>query len=303
MLRGEPLAARGCHSTRQPSGVVMEVTTNNNNKVNPIIGNRHAPHFLGQQAGPNVSNLQVCATKRSKLCTMTMCLINAQSARNTLTPLSDYIIEHGFDIVAFTETWLHNIPDGDQIIRALTIPGYKFTHIQRRQHKNTTAREGGVAILHKSNINMKSKSSWKTKSLENMEVTLSASSTVKLAVIYRPPPSKGNKSTDGLFLSEFQDFLQHHMVTSQNTLILDDFNFHYEDPLNTDASRFRDILSNHSLCQHVSGPTHMDGHTLDLIITKLTDNLVSKTIVSYFLTDHGAVHCGLHLPNPSRFDT
>lgn len=267
-------------------------------QINPIIGNRPATHFLGQQAGPNFSNLQVCATKRSKLCTMTMCLINAQSVRNKVTPLSDYIIEHGFDIVAFTETWLRNTPDDDQIIRALTIPGYKFTHVPRRQHKNTTARGGGIAILHKSNIKMASKSSWKTNSFENMEVTLSASSTVKLAVIYRPPPSKRNKSTVGLFLSEFQDFLQHHVVKSQNTLILGDFNFHYEDQLNTDASRFRDILSNHSLCQHVSGPTHMDGHTLDLIITKLTDNLVSKTTVSDFLTDHGAVHCDLHLPKP-----
>ena len=110
--------------------------------------------------------------------------------------------------------------------------------------------------------------------------------------------SKRNKSTVGLFLSEFQDFLQHHVVKSQNTLILGDFNFHYEDQLNTDASRFRDILSNHSLCQHVSGPTHMDGHTLDLIINKLTDNLVSKTTVSDLLTDHGAVHCDLHLPTP-----
>ena len=68
--------------------------------------------------------------------------------------------------------------------------------------------------------------------------------------------------------------------------------------MNTDASRFRDILSNHSLCQHMLGPTHIDGLTLDLIIIKLTDNLVSKTTVSEFLTDHGAVHCDLHLPKP-----
>ena len=121
---------------------------------------------------------------------------------------------------------------------------------------------------------------------------------VKLAVIYRPPLSKRNKSTVGLFLSEFQDFLQHQMVKYQNTLILGDFNFHYEGPLNTDATRFSDIFSNHSLCQHVSGPTHMDMLTLGLIITKLTDNLVSKSTVSDFLTDHGTVHCGLHLPKP-----
>ena len=43
----------------------------------------------------------------------------------------------------------------------------------------------------------------------------------------------------------------------------------------------------------------MDGLTLDLFITKLTDNLVSKTTtVSDFLTDHGVVHCDLHLPKP-----
>ena len=276
MLPGEPLAARGCHSTSQPSGVVVGVTTNNN-RNNKSTRSSETYLQLGQQAGPKFSNLQVCATKRSKLHTMTMCLINAQSVRNKVTPLSDYIIENGFDIVVFAETWLRNTPDDDQIIRALTIPGYKFTHVPRRQHKNTTARGGGVVILHKSNIKMASKCSWKTNSFENMEVTLSASSTVILAVIYRPLGSKRNKSTVGLFLSESQDFLQHHMVKFPNTLILDDFNFHYEDPPNTDASRFRDVLSNHSLCQHVSGPTHMDGHTLDLIINKLTDNLVSKT--------------------------
>ena len=88
------------------------------------------------------------------------------------------------------------------------------------------------------------------------------------------------------------------MIKSRNILIVGDFNFHYEDPLNADASRFRDILSIHSLCQHVSGPTHMDGHTLDLVITKSTDNLVFNITVSDFLTDHGAVHCCLHLPKP-----
>ena len=56
------------------------------------------------------------------------------------------------------------------------------------------------------------------------------------------------------------------------------------------------VLSTHSLCQHVSGPTHMDGLTLDLVITKSTDNFVSNTTVSDFLTDHGAVNCCLHLP-------
>ena len=81
-------------------------------------------------------------------------------------------------------------------------------------------------------------------------------------------------------MTEFQDFLEHHTVKSQNVLIVGDFNFHHEDPLNVDASRFRDILSNQALCQHVSGSTHMAGHMLDLIITQSIDNIVSNSVVS-----------------------
>ena len=147
---------------------------------------------------------------------------------------------------------------------------------------------------------MTSKSSWKAKSFDNIEVTLSSSLTVKLVVIYRPPPSKRNKSTVGLFLSEFQDFLQHHVIKSRNILIVGDFNFHYEDLFNADASRFCDI---HSLCQHESGPTHMDGHTLDLVIAKSTDNLLSITTVTDFLTDHGAVHCRITSAKTSAHPT
>ena len=87
-------------------------------------------------------------------------------------------------------------------------------------------------------------------------------------------------------------------VKITDILIVGDFNFHYEDPSNVDACRFRDILSNHALCQHVSGPTHMAGHMLDLIITQSVDNIVSNTVVSDFLTDHAAIHCHLHLPKP-----
>ena len=212
--------------------------------------------------------------------------------------LTDYIIEHDFDIVAITETWLNNNSDDDQIIRAMQIPGYTFIHVTRGQHSNISSRGGGVALLYKRNMKLASKSSWKAKSFEHIEVTLAASSTVKLAVSYRPPPSKRNKSTVGLFVTEFQAFLEHHTVKSQNILIVGDFNFHYEDPLNVDASRFRDILSSHALCQHVTGSTHMAGHTLDLVITQSTYNIVSNTVVSDFLTDDAAIHCNLHMEKP-----
>ena len=180
----------------------------------------------------------------------------------------------------------------------MQIPGYTFIHVTRGHHSNISSIGGGVALLYKRNMKLASKSSWKAKSFENIEVTLTASSTVKLAVIYRPPPSKRNKFTVGLFMTEFQDFLEHHTVKSQNIMIVGDFNFRYKDPLNVDASRFRDILSNHALCQHVTGSTHMSGHMLDLVITQSVDNIVSNTVVSDFLTDHAAIHCNLHMAKP-----
>ena len=53
--------------------------------------------------------------------------------------------------------------------------------------KHHTARGGGVAIMYKTKQKLILKSSWKAKLFENIDVTVSSSSTVKLAVINRPP--------------------------------------------------------------------------------------------------------------------
>ena len=76
-------------------------------KIAPIVGNGHALLFL-EATGENLMNNKQCANKQRKLCTMTMCLINAQSVRNKVPQLTEYIIEHRFYIVAIRETWLHN---------------------------------------------------------------------------------------------------------------------------------------------------------------------------------------------------
>ncbi|KAK2193086.1 hypothetical protein NP493_17g05019 [Ridgeia piscesae] len=83
---------------------------------------------------------------------MKICLVNAQSVRNKVSSLCDFISDDDFDILTMTETWLRDTPEDIQITCALTMPGYTFTHVPRRQHTNTTARGGGVAIMHKSNI-------------------------------------------------------------------------------------------------------------------------------------------------------
>ena len=63
--------------------------------------------------------------------------------------------------------------------------------------------------------------------------------------------------------------------TSGNILIVGDFNFHVDNTRSSDTITFNKILESFNLQQHVNEPTHKQGHTLDLIITRNEDRLVN----------------------------
>ena len=58
-----------------------------------------------------------------------------------------------------------------------------------------------------------------------------------------------------------------------NILIAGDFNFHVDNTTDPDTIKFNKILESFNLQQHINGPTHKRGHTLDLIITRNEDKL------------------------------
>ena len=57
-------------------------------------------------------------------------------------------------------------------------------------------------------------------------------------------------------------------------VISGDFNLHLHDLRDSDTKEFMDLLETFSLLQQVSGPTHLSGHTFDLIITRSSDDIV-----------------------------
>ena len=61
-----------------------------------------------------------------------------------------------------------------------------------------------------------------------------------------------------------------------------------------------DLLESFSPQQHVTGSTHIHGHTLDLVITRQSDQIVISTprIDRYFFY-HASVLCHLHSIKPS----
>ena len=117
---------------------------------------------------------------------------------------------------------------------------------------------------------------------------------IRTIVIYRPPPSKVNNLRTSMFFKEFCTFLEQVIILSGNIVIVGDFNFHVDNTRNSDTITFNNILESFNLKQHVNEPTHKQGHTLDLIITRNEDRLVNDIkLHDPVISDHTSVHCTL----------
>ena len=82
-------------------------------------------------------------------------------------------------------------------------------------------------------------------------------------------------------------------------LISGDFNLHVDDPCSIYANRFNEILESCNLKEHVTGATHANGHTLDLVISKKDNPLITEIkIFDPVISDHCAVHCNLRVQKP-----
>ena len=66
------------------------------------------------------------------------------------------------------------------------------------------------------------------------------------------------------------------------------------------AVRLRELLESTGLKQHVTAPTHISGHTLDLIITRLSDQLdICSPWTVYLFSDHMPVYSKLQVCKPA----
>ncbi len=96
------------------------------------------------------------------------------------------------------------------------------------------------------------------------------------------PPSL---SSD-LFLSDFSSYLEILAASTLKVMIVGDFNIHIDDPTYNYVGR--NFLSRCVLLTMVAVDRK---DTLDLVITLLSDKLLSDSAVSDYLTDHAATHC------------
>ena len=176
-------------------------------------------------------------------------------------------------MLTLSEIWLGTDTD-NQVINELVPSGYTIQYISRPSEKHS----GVVAVLYKCRLIIKTLDSTRNgmfTHFEHMDCTvISNDVNVRLCIVYHPPPCKRNSFKNSVFFDEWSLYLDRLAVITNDVIITGDFNFHLDNVNDADAVRFNGTLEAHGLVQHVVGPTHKKGHTLDVVITRDISSLL-----------------------------
>ena len=173
--------------------------------------------------------------------------------------------------------------------------GFKIKHNPR------TTRGGGTAIIHRATLDIRvMQPPLDFVSFEVLDCMIMTDKLIRFCVIYRPPPSRCNKFTVRQFLDEFSEYLQHLVTCTALLIIVGDFNFHIDNENDNDAAAFLEMINSFGLHQHVSESTHRNGHTLDLALTRLSDDIISSVrSEDHGFPDHFPVFINLDISKPA----
>ena len=131
-------------------------------------------------------------------------------------------------------------------------------------------------------------------------VQISSSLKIRVVIVYRPPHSEDHGVPMVTFLSEFSSYMESIILSKDHLLILGDFNIHMDVSIDAYTVQFMDLLESLGLEQHVRGPNHTHGHTLDLVITwKMEDTIARPPRVCRYFSDHATVHCDMNFNKPA----
>ena len=112
-----------------------------------------------------------------------------------------------------------------------------------------------------------------------------------LGVVYRPPASSVVK-----FFEDFLSYVDFLSSLSSSFVICCDFNF-YVDTMSPTVSEFKSVMDSCCLSQYIDFPTHLHGHTLDLLMAPSEFSATSDVKGSGFISDHKIISCVVDFPS------
>ena len=110
----------------------------------------------------------------------------------------------------------------------------------------------------------------------------------------------GRKTSGTLsdFYSELEQLFIKASIYVIPTVIIGDFNVHFDDTLKSEP--LRTLLESYHLTQHVHSPIHQTGHILDLVVSQTDDNFISSvTVHPDSLSDHHRIELKLRALKPA----
>ena len=212
---------------------------------------------------------------------MPMCW-NVRSINNKVDNTMSLAVDRDTPLLFLTETWLTD--DSNSITARIKSYGYKIIHETRNCTSTGKLRGGGVAIIHKKDLNFtKVFIGGHLSTIEAVaaKIRLSSGEMLLCCCVYR------TNYVSQVFFQEFDEFISSMFIKFPNILLCGDINIHLDNPYCSNARKFEDLISSFGMKQVVSMPTHKSGHTLDIVVASpkiLTDDsaVVEPKIIETF---------------------
>lgn len=212
---------------------------------------------------------------------------NVRSIRNKSGSVSNFAASEKPDIFAICESWLSN-NETSALLSEITPVGYTLHHLPRVRRTG-----GGVAVFARSHIKCCKLSTRAFGSFEHLTIQINLNNhNYNFVILYRPP----NSSSAG-FLDDFASFLETLYALPSNFIICGDFNIQI-DSANSFSRQFLDLLDSWNLQQHISFPTHIHGHIIDLLLTPSNLDNISSVRSSDWISDHVWITATLDFSSP-----
>ena len=147
-------------------------------------------------------------------------------------------------------------------------------------------RGGGIALIFRLTLNVKwIDQQYNRETFEYCEWLIKNKAiSSNIHGIYRPPNSDLNQ-----FFDDLADYLALHVNTNYPIFVAD-FNIHWGDDVDGNASLFEDTLEHLGLIQHVQFPTHNSNNILDLVISKaIMNKFICDVLPHPCISDHLAI--------------
>ena len=248
------------------------------------------PRLRVRSGGVNLQNirpLELTRCQQVSVFSAKAALINCRSVSNKTFILNDFFTGHDLDLLFLTETWITSGPGELSAFGELCPTNCSVISTPR-----CVGRGGGVALVFKNRLKIRTLSTGNYSSFELQCVKIESTTTpLVCALVYRPP------KPDKDFISDFSDFLSQFVPLHDRLLILGDFNIHVCCPGRPMVSEFCHVLDSFSLLQHIDKATHVLGHSLDLILSYgiFIDKL---NIEDASFSDHMPIVFDITLSNP-----